>query len=94
MSSRQIKLTKHENRKFEAQTVHLSGQAFFNCTFVNCTLIVTNVSVVLNGCHFDKCNWNLQYEVLWGDPETHKFLRSLIDLLEGKSSVVASQNVH
>ena len=33
-------LTKHEGETFQNQTVYISGQAFINCTFIACTLIL------------------------------------------------------
>ena len=33
-------LTKHEKVTFKNQTVYISGQAFLNCSFIDCTLIL------------------------------------------------------
>ena len=33
-------LTKHEGVKFQNQTIYISGQAFINCTFTDCTLVL------------------------------------------------------
>lgn len=94
MTERQIKLTKHEQKTFDSQTIHLSGQAFVNCTFVNCTLVVSNVSMILSTCRFDKCNWHLNYDILWGDAQTRHILRQLLDLLDGKSKTMDIDNLH
>lgn len=90
----QISLTKHEKKTFDSQTIHISGQAFVNCVFKNCTLIVTNVAMVLHSCAFDKCNWSLDYQILWGAPETRKILRQLLDLIDGKSDKVDIKGLH
>ncbi len=79
-----ILLNKHENKIFESQTVFLSGNAFNNCTFKNCTLFVTNSPVAMNGCHIANCNWHLDYDIMWGNPATIKNLQSLLTMMEVK----------
>jgi len=77
-----IKLTRHENKTFEAQTLQISGHAYFNCKFINCTLIFTNVPVVLQGCQFQNCNWSLHYDILWGAPQTLNTIKKLIEKID------------
>lgn len=80
---RQIQFSKFDNVKFEAQTVHMAGKAFIGCTFDRCTLIVSNVPFMCQGCHMIGCNWRIEYDVLWGDPHTRSNLRKLLDLIDG-----------
>jgi len=80
---RQIQFTKFENTTFEAQTVHMAGKAFLNCVFDRCTLIVSNVPFMCQGCRITGCNWRIEYDVLWGDPHTRSSLRQLLDLIDG-----------
>lgn len=75
-------LTKHENKTFEGLTVQISGHAYFNCKFINCTLIFTNVPVILQGCHFQNCNWHLQYDILWGAPQTLQTIKKLVEKID------------
>lgn len=75
-------LTKHENKTFESQTLQISGHAYIKCQFINCTLIFTNVPVVLQGCHFQNCNWSLHYDILWGAPQTLQTIKKLIDKID------------
>ena len=80
---RPIQFTKFDSVKFEAQTVHMAGKAFLNCTFDRCTLIVSNVPFVCQSCKIVGCNWRIEYDVLWGDPNTRSNLRQLLDLIDG-----------
>jgi hypothetical protein len=78
-----IMLTKHENEAFKSQTVMVSGHAYINCKFSLCTLIITNTPIMLSGCQFESCNWRLEYDVLWGDPNTRKSIRQILDMIDG-----------
>jgi hypothetical protein len=78
-----IQLTRHENRTFAAQTVHLTGQAFVNCTFEGCTVVVTNGPFVTQNVQFRRCNWRVEVDILWGSPESRSALRRLLDLIDG-----------
>lgn len=50
----------HENVIFEDATVYLTGNAYFDCTFRRCTLIVREPAMVLTGCEFDSsCIWHI-----------------------------------
>ncbi len=89
-----LKLTKHENRKFEAVTLYLSGSAYFNCQFLNCTLIFTNAPLALNGCHFQNCNWRIDYDILWGAPQTLATLKKLIEKIDAGTAKDFSTEVH
>ncbi len=87
-------LTKHESEIFKSQTVMLSGHAYIECRFALCTLVLTNTPTVLNGCHFEGCNWRLEYDVLWGDPNTRRNIRQILDLIDGAGTGDLSTEVH
>jgi hypothetical protein len=45
-----------KNQKFEEQTVYLDGCAFYDCEFVRCTLVYSDLMpVTLIGCTFSNC---------------------------------------
>ena len=92
--SQQIMLTNHEKEKFISQTVMLSGHGFVKCIFTNCTLIVTNSPVVLNECSFHNCNWRLEYDILWGNPNHTRLLKQLIEMIEGGVVKKISSAIH
>lgn len=77
-----ILLTKHEGEAFRSQTVYIAGHGFQNCTFDNCTLVVTNTPFLMSGCRINNCNWRIECDVLWGDPRSRAALRQLIDLID------------
>jgi hypothetical protein len=88
-------LTKIENRTFDAQTIVVSGWAFVNCRFVNCTIVLGNGPGVLDRCGFTNCNWYLNLIISPGEPSTRKMLRTLLDQIdssEGGDSVSFSAN--
>lgn len=87
-----VYLTQHENRTFESQTIIVSGNAFLRCTFIHCTLVLTNVAAMLSGCHFVRCNWHLDYLVLWGDPTGRQTLRRLLEQMDGDEPITFSTN--
>jgi hypothetical protein len=89
-----IMLTKHENEEFKSQTVMLSGHAYINCHFSLCSLIITNTPTMLNGCSFQSCNWRLEYDILWGDPNTRKNIRHILDLIDGSGKGDLSTKLH
>lgn len=79
---RQFQLTRFDARTFVAQTVHLAGGAFINCTFDSCTIVLSNTPFVLQGGKFARCNWRIEYDVLWGAPESRTSLRRLLDMID------------
>ena len=62
-------LTKNENRTFQNQTIYISGQAFINCTFTNCTLVLRETIYHLDRCTFERCNWHVD-GMMSGAPES------------------------
>jgi hypothetical protein len=76
-------LTRHEEEEFTSATIHLSGHAFIRCRFDRCTFVVTNVPFVLAANHIISCNWRIEYDILWGDPNTRSNLRRLLDAIDG-----------
>ena len=81
--SAQIQLTRHEKRSFVAQTVHLAGHAFVDCSFDSCTLVLTNAPFVFSGqCKVQRCNWRIEYDLLWGAPAMRMQLRQILDSMD------------
>ncbi len=79
----QIQLTRHEKRTFTAQTVQLAGNAFVDCTFDSCTLVLTNAPFVFSGkCLVQRCNWRIEYDLLWGAPAMRAQLRQILDSMD------------
>lgn len=79
----QVQLTRHEKRSFVAQTVHLAGNAFVDCTFDSCTLILSNAPFVFHGqCRVQRCNWRIEYDLLWGAPAMRAQLRQILDSMD------------
>lgn len=75
-------LTKYENESFRNQTVYLSGQAFINCTFVACTLVLRQSVYHMTDCSFERCNWHVDWLLLWGSPESLREIKGLITMIE------------
>jgi hypothetical protein len=75
-------LTKHENETFQNQTVYISGQAFIQCKFIACTLVLRETIYHLEGCTFERCNWHVDWVLLWGSPESLKEIKTLVTLIE------------
>jgi hypothetical protein len=75
-------LTKHEGVTFQNQTIYVSGQAFVRCRFVNCTLILRETIKYLEGCTFERCNWHVDWVLMWGSPESLAEVKGLIQLIE------------
>src|SRR5580765_4770856 len=75
-------LTKHENQTFLNQTVYISGQAFINCTFTACTLILRETIYHLQNCTFERCNWHVDWVLMWGSVESVREIKALVNLIE------------
>jgi hypothetical protein len=75
-------LTKHEGETFRNQTVYISGQAFIRCTFTACTLILRETVYHLEGCTFERCNWHVDWVLMWGSPESVREIKALVTLIE------------
>lgn len=84
-------LTKHEGVRFQNQTVYISGQAFVNCTFVDCTLVLRETVYYLKDCTFDRCNWHVDMVLMWGSPESVGQLKALCDRLEEAQKQLQNQ---
>jgi hypothetical protein len=85
-------LTKHEGVTFQNQTVYISGQAFVQCRFIGCTLILRETVKYLESCTFERCNWHVDWVVLWGSPESMADLKGLIGLLEQTHQLYGQSN--
>jgi hypothetical protein len=75
-------LTKHENETFINQTVYISGQAFINCTFTACTLVLRETIYHLERCAFERCNWHVDWVLMWGSPESLREIKALVSMIE------------
>jgi len=75
-------LTKHEGETFRNQTVYISGQAFIRCTFTACTLILRETVYHLEGCTFERCNWHVDWVLMWGSPESLREIKALVSMIE------------
>ena len=75
-------LTKHEGETFQNQTVYISGQAFINCTFIACTLILRETVYHLQNCSFERCNWHVDWVLMWGSVESVREIKALVSLME------------
>ncbi len=75
-------LTKHENETFLNQTVYISGQAFVKCNFIACTLVLRETVYHLEGCTFERCNWHVDWVLMWGSPESIREIKALVGLIE------------
>jgi hypothetical protein len=89
MATKELNLIPHDGLKYLGQTVMLSGHSFFNCVFEGCTLLVTNVPFATKNVEFRQCNVRVEYDLLWGAPETVTALRKTLDLFSGKTSVIS-----
>jgi len=81
-------LTKHEGESFTNQTVYISGQAFINCTFTACTLVLRETVYHLDQCAFERCNWHVDWVLLWGSPESLREIKALISMIEQSQTQV------
>ena len=75
-------LTKHEGETFRNQTVYISGQAFIRCNFVACTLVLRETVYHLEGCSFERCNWHVDWVLMWGSPESLREIKALVSMIE------------
>lgn len=75
-------LTKHEGETFHNQTVYISGQAFVRCNFIACTLVLRETVYHLEGCTFERCNWHVDWVLMWGSPESLREIKALVSMIE------------
>ena len=75
-------LTKHDAVTFTNQTVYISGQAFIRCNFVACTLVLRETVYHLEGCTFERCNWHVDWVLMWGSPESLREIKALVNMIE------------
>lgn len=83
-------LTKHEGESFTNQTVYISGQAFIKCRFVACTLILRETLYHLQECTFERCNWHVDWVLMWGSPESLREIKALVSLIEQSQTQLPS----
>src|SRR6184192_1455670 len=80
--ARSMLLTKHEGETFRNQTVYISGQAFIRCQFTACTLVLRETVYHLEGCTFERCNWHVDWVLMWGSPESVREIKALVGMIE------------
>ena len=85
-------LTKHEGVTFQNQTIYISGQAFVECTFVGCTLVLRETIYFLKDCTFDRCNWHVDWVLMWGSPESIVQLKALVERIEQAQQQLEEQS--
>lgn len=81
--AKELQLIPHNGMKYSGQTVMLSGHHFANCVFEGCTLLVNNIPFSTNNVEFRQCNVHIEYDMLWGAPDSVTSLRKTIDLFTG-----------
>lgn len=84
-------LTKHEDQTFTNQTIYISGQAFIRCKFLGCTLVLKQAVYHMEGCHFERCNWHLDWILMWGAPESIREIKALVDMIDQAQQKQADQ---
>lgn len=75
-------LTKHEDQTFTNQTVYVTGQAFIRCKFIACTLVLKQGIYHFDGCNFERCNWHIDWVLMWGVPASLRDIKALVDMLD------------
>ena len=85
-------LTKHEGETFHNQTVYISGQAFIRCQFIACTLVLRETVYHLEGCVFERCNWHVDWVLMWGSPESLREIKALVSMIEQSQVQQAQQD--
>ncbi len=70
----------HDSVIFEDQTVYLSGNAYLNCEFRRCVLVVIGApNTALNKCTFSACIWHLN-TLLHDESQVTELIRLLNDI--------------
>jgi hypothetical protein len=85
-------LTKHESQTFANQTIYISGQAFINCTFTGCTLVLRESIYHMEGCTFERCNWHIDRVLMWGNLDSIREVKSLVTMVEQALEQHMAQN--
>lgn len=56
--------TRYKNKKFTKERVELDGQAFENCTFVECLLVLEKGETEIKNCVFERSRLMLRGQAL------------------------------
>jgi hypothetical protein len=62
-----------------------------NCTFTDCTLVLRETISDLKDCTFDRCNWHVDWVLMWGAPESIVQLKALCDRIEQAQQQLQNQ---
>jgi hypothetical protein len=73
----------HEGRQFKNETVYMTGNSFYDCKFLRCTLVIREGGISnLVGCTFECCNWHI--DILITDHHRwDSFLKTMAPLIRG-----------
>ncbi len=74
--------TKNEGTTFKNATIYMGGQGFIKCKFIDCTLVLRETAYHIEGCSFERCNWHVDYMLLWGSPESLRDVKALVAQIE------------
>src|SRR5437763_1648694 len=56
--------------------------SFVRCNFIACTLVLRETVYHLEGCTFERCNWHVDWVLMWGSPESIREIKALVGLIE------------
>src|SRR5258707_1065324 len=84
-------LLQHRNVVFEDDTVYLSGHAYFNCTFIRCTLILRDSESHMEECVFNSCVWHIDWVL--HDVEQFRMFQAILQFIESSLVRSAESNV-
>ena len=57
-----------ENQSMAGVRTQDVGFSFIRCNFVACTLVLRETVYHLEGCAFERCNWHVDWVLMWGSP--------------------------
>jgi hypothetical protein len=79
-----VHLILHRDVVYEDDTVYLNGQAYENCRFAKCTLVIRDGPLNLSSCSFEDCVWHI--DTLLYDIAQAKALGQLLTNIEANLS--------
>jgi hypothetical protein len=90
-------MPKFHGNTYQNETVNLDGNAYEECTFINCRLVFSGLGAVgLRGCRLENCSFNFEgaaanaiafLNALAGDPGLRSALPNIIPNLERRGRV-------
>ena len=70
----------HEGIVFEDATVYVTGNAFFDCTFLRCTLVFRGFPIIASNCKFSSCIWHIDW-LIHDHQQWNEFEETLIPMI-------------